>query len=146
MAKRFNRFGALMLVLAMLASVLVIPAFAASSSDALWSIDKTAAGLDENDQTDVTLSVPGEVEGNIDVVILLGGGMQANQATVDSVINLFKPLMENGKSTVKLGLISLEKGQEIIMELTALDPQCRFRQLHQVFHQDRCLRDHHGQG
>ena len=122
MAKKFNRFGALMLVLAMLASVLVTPAFAASSSDALWSIDKTANGLDENDQTDVTLTVPGEVEGNIDVVILLGGGMQANQATVESAINLFKPLMESGKSTVKLGLISLEKGQEVIMELTELDP------------------------
>ena len=122
MAKKINRFGALILVLAMLASIFVIPASAATTQGKEIPIDKTANGLNESDQTDVTLSVPGDAQGNVDVVILLGGGMQANRETVESAINLFKPLMESGKTTVKLGLISLEKGQEVIMELTELDP------------------------
>ena len=89
-------------------------------------VDKTATPLNKDFQTDVTLSVPGDVDGDIDVVILLGGGMQANRETVDSAINLFKPLMKNGETRVKLGLISLEKGEEIIVDLNSeeavLDP------------------------
>ena len=84
-----------------------------------FPVNKEADGLDENDQTNVTLTVPGTAEGDIDVVLVLGGGMQANKETVNSAINLFKPLMESGKSKVKLGLISLERGQEIILDLNS---------------------------
>ena len=51
-------------------------------------IDKTANGLNEADQTDVTLTVPGAVEGYIDVVFILGGGMTANMETIESAINV----------------------------------------------------------
>ncbi|MBQ2253578.1 MAG: VWA domain-containing protein, partial [Clostridia bacterium] len=89
-------------------------------------IDKTANGLNEADQTDVTLTVPGAVEGYIDVVFILGGGMTANMETIESAINVFKPAMESGKATVRMGLISLEKGKEIILDLNSdeavLDP------------------------
>ena len=89
-------------------------------------VDKTANGLNEKDQTDVTLTVPGTVEGYIDVVFILGGGMTANMETIESAINVFKPAMESGKATVRMGLISLEKGKEIILDLNSdeavLDP------------------------
>ncbi|MBQ9934192.1 MAG: S-layer homology domain-containing protein [Ruminiclostridium sp.] len=89
-------------------------------------VDKTATPLNEDDQTNVTLSVPGSIEGNIDVVFILGGGMTANMETIESAINVFKPAMESGKATVRMGLISLEKGKEIILDLNSdeavLDP------------------------
>ena len=91
-----------------------------------WPIDKTANGLQSDDTTDVTLTVPGTLEGYIDVVFVLGGGMTANMETIESAINVFKPAMENGKATVRMGLISLEKGKEIILDLNSdeavLDP------------------------
>ena len=76
-------------------------------------IDKTANGLNEADQTDVTLTVPGAVEGYIDGVFILGGGMTANMETIESAINVFKPAMESGKATVRMGILSLEKGKEL---------------------------------
>jgi hypothetical protein len=89
-------------------------------------IDKTANGLNEADQTDVTLTVPGAVEGYIDVVFILGGGMTANMETIESAINVFKPAMESGKATVRMGILSLEKGKELILDLNSdeavLDP------------------------
>ncbi|MBQ6798749.1 MAG: Cys-Gln thioester bond-forming surface protein [Oscillospiraceae bacterium] len=99
-----------------------IPGTSPNPVDKETTIDKTAEELDENDQTDVTLSISTAADESIDVVLILGGSMQANRETVDSAINLFKPLMEAGKTSVKLGLIALERGQEVIMELTELDP------------------------
>ncbi len=110
----------LILAICMLIGALCVNVNAAEAKSAITSsINKTATPLDINDQTNVTLTVGGAMEGNVDVVILLGGGMQANKETVSSAINLFKPLMESGKSTVKLGLISLEKGEEIIVDINS---------------------------
>ena len=121
MAKKFTRIMAMLLVLATLFSVISVGAFAAET----YPINKTNNGL-TNDQTDVTLTVPGTFEGAIDVVFVLGGGMTANMKTIESAINVFKPAMESGKATVRMGLISLEKGKEIILDLNSdeavLDP------------------------
>ncbi len=121
----FSRFISIILVAFMFIAMIPTGVFATENTDVAeiiesgFEIDKVADGLDENDQTNVTLSVPGEeAHEDIDVIILLGGGMQANRETVDSAINLFKPLMEKG-TKVKLGLISLEKGQEIIVDLNS---------------------------
>jgi hypothetical protein len=126
MAKKFKRGLSLFLALLMCVSMFSVSAFAADETSTIFPIDKTANGLDNNDQTDVTLTVPGTVEGNIDVVFILGGGMTANMETIESAINVFKPAMESGKATVRMGLISLEKGQEIILDLNSdeavLDP------------------------
>ena len=83
MAKKFARGLAMLLVLATLFSVISVGAFAAEAN---FPIDKTANGLDANDQTDVTLTVPGAFEGNIDVVFILGGGMPENMETIQSAI------------------------------------------------------------
>ena len=131
MAKKLNRLLCAVLAILMCASVVNFGAFslaAESTGNAKdkWPIDKTAMPLDGNDQTDVTLTVPGTVEGNIDVVFVLGGGMTANMETIESAISVFKSAMESGKATVRMGLISLEKGKEIILDLNSdeavLDP------------------------
>ena len=125
MKKRLTRSILMTLVISMILSFMSVSSFASTGAD--LPIDKTANGLDENDQTDVTLTVPGTFEGKIDVVFVLGGGMTANMETIQSAINVFKPAMESGKATVRMGLISLEKGKEIILELNSedavLDPE-----------------------
>lgn len=122
MAKKIKRLISTMLATILCVSSLSLTAFAGEK----FPIIKTANGLDTNDQTDVTLTVPGTVEGAIDVVFILGGGMTANMETIESAINVFKPAMESGKATVRMGLISLEKGKEIILDLNSdeavLDP------------------------
>jgi len=126
MAKNLRRLLAAVLAIAICAGI-ALPAFADEPAKAKeYPIDKTANGLNKDDQTDVTLTVPGTLEGNIDVVFILGGGMTANMETIESAINVFKPAMESGKATVRMGLISLEKGKEIILDLNSdeavLDP------------------------
>ena len=125
MAKTLKRMLAMVLAIAICAGI-ALPAFANERASDKFPIDKTANGLDANDQTDVTLTVPGTIEGAIDVVFILGGGMTENMETIQSAINVFKPAMESGKATVRMGLISLEKGQEIILDLNSpeavLDP------------------------
>ena len=125
MAKKFKRLISAMLATILCVSSLSLTAFA-DNNQTTFPITKTANGLDANDQTDVTLTVPGTVEGAIDVVFILGGGMTANMETIESAINVFKPAMESGKATVRMGLISLEKGKEIILDLNSdeavLDP------------------------
>ena len=128
MANKMKRLLAAVLAIAICAGI-GLPAFATGTDQTKagnFPINKTANGLDSNDQTDVTLTVPGTVEGYIDVVFILGGGMTANMETIESAINVFKPAMESGKATVRMGLISLEKGKEIILDLNSdeaiLDP------------------------
>ena len=86
----------------------------------LFPKNMTATPLDENFVTNVTMSVGGmSVSDPIDVIFLLGGGMQGNQETVDSAIEVFRSVMESGLATVRMGIISLEKGQEIILDLNS---------------------------
>ena len=128
MANKMKRLLAFVLAIAICAGI-GLPAFATGADQSKagnFPINKTANGLDPKDQTDVTLTVPGTVEGYIDVVFILGGGMTANMETIESAISVFKPAMESGKATVRMGLISLEKGKEIILDLNSdeavLDP------------------------
>ena len=128
MATKFKRILSLLLATVLCVSCIAFPAVAEENDPpkTTFPITKTANGLDANDQTDVTLTVPGTVEGNIDVVFILGGGMTANMKTIESAISVFKTVMENGNATVRMGLISLEKGKEIILDLNSdeavLDP------------------------
>ena len=124
-----KKYISIILTISMLLSMMTCMAFAAESDlDEIVEtyLDKTADGLHKNDQTGVSLTFPGTANGNIDVVFLCGGGMTANMQTIESAINVFKPAMESGKATVRVGLISLEKGKEIILDLNSdeavLDP------------------------
>jgi len=86
--------------------------------------DKTATDLDSKDMSQINLTVGGAASSSVDVVFILGGGMQANRETIDSALNVFKPILEKtGKDapTVKMGILSLEKGQEIILDLADED-------------------------
>ena len=87
--------------------------------------DKTATALNPKDQTDVTLTVGGGAQESADVVFILGGGMTANRQTIDSAIKAFEPLMvsDDAEKNVKIGIISLEKGQEIILDLNDKDDE-----------------------
>ena len=67
MAKNFTKI--LCAFLAFVMCLGTVPAFAIGTTEltaeekaAQWPIKKTATGLDENDQTDVSLTVPGVVE------------------------------------------------------------------------------------
>ncbi|MBO7245137.1 MAG: Cna B-type domain-containing protein, partial [Clostridia bacterium] len=92
----------------------------------LVPVDKFATPLNKDFQTTVTLQVPGDVTGAVDVIFILGGGMTANRKTIDAAINVFESSMKSGAATVRIGIISLEKGQEIIVDLNSeeavLDP------------------------
>ena len=124
----FHKLTSVMLVLATLLSLLAptVGASADLADNSLKYLNKTATPLDSLDQTDVTLTVPGTGEGDIDIVFILGGGMTANIETIKSAVNVFKPAMECGTATVRVGMISLEKGKEIILDLNSdealLDP------------------------
>ena len=75
MANKMKRLLAAVLAIAICAGI-GLPAFATGTDQTKagnFPINKTANGLDSNDQTDVTLTVPGTVEGYIDVVFILGG-------------------------------------------------------------------------
>ena len=79
MAKKIKKLLAVVLAMVMCLGCFTVPAYATESETGKqFPINKTANGLDNNDQTDVTLTVPGTVEGDIDVVFILGGGMTAN--------------------------------------------------------------------
>ena len=83
-------------------------------------VDKKADGLDEKDQTNVTLTVGGESEtAPVDVVIALGAGIAAEANTRESMISLIKPLVEKGVP-VKLGLVAVEHYKDVAMGLTEL--------------------------
>jgi hypothetical protein len=125
--KKMQKVMTLILAIVMMMSLMALPVSATSDKSGAISKDKTAQWHDgSRTVADVTLSVPGEVEGYVDVVFVLGGGMTANMQTIESAINVFKPAMENGQTTVRMGLISLEKGKEIILDLNSdeavLDP------------------------
>ena len=115
--KKMQKVMTLILAIVMMMSLMALPVSATSDKSGAISKDKTAQWHDgSRTVADVTLSVPGEVEGYVDVVFVLGGGMTANMQTIESAINVFKPAMENGQTTVRMGLISLEKGKEIILD------------------------------
>ncbi|MBQ6788691.1 MAG: Cys-Gln thioester bond-forming surface protein [Clostridia bacterium] len=97
-------------------------------------IEKESTDLYNENYTDVTLSVNGDVEyktdGGVDIVIALGAGIAAYDAdnangythTYDSIVSLVKPLVEKGIN-VKLGLIAVEHYDDVAMELTGLNKE-----------------------
>ena len=83
-------------------------------------VNKEADGLDEKDQTDVTLTVGGETKAApVDIVIALGAGIAKLDNTSKSMINLIEPLVEAGVP-VKLGLVAVEHYKDVAMGLTEL--------------------------
>ena len=132
MKKKLKRFLTLLLATCMILGTVSISSAEGinqpDTSGNKYAQSKTAEWTDDTKEyADVTLKVGGDSHGSVDVVILLGGGMQGNRQTVDSAINLFEDVMKSETSTVRLGLISLEKGQEIIVDLNSpeavLDPE-----------------------
>ena len=117
MSKTFTRVMSIIMTLVLCMSFICTSVSAASTDD--FAIKKVSDGLDENDQTNVTLTVPGTLEGYIDVVFVLGGSMNEEQEVVKSAINVFKDVLKSGKATVRLGIISVEKGQEVILNLNS---------------------------
>ena len=82
-------------------------------------VNKDADGLDDEDQTNVTLTVGGETAAPVDIVIALGAGIAREDNTRESMKNLIQPLVEAGVP-VKLGLVAVEHYTDVAMKLTAL--------------------------
>ena len=128
MAKNFTKI--LCAFLAFVMCLGTVPAFAIEADlealaeeRALYPIKKTANGLDANDQTDVSLTVPGTIEGSIDVVIIMGDAMAGYAEIVAQMIELFKPIMEDEdpNTNIKLGMVALGKSEFNVLDVNSND-------------------------
>ncbi len=131
MAKKFTKV--LCALLAFVMCLGTVPAFAIESAPdaaidpkAAWPIDKTANGLDENDQTDVTLTVPGTMTGvGADIVFVMGSGVAASKNMLSYLKNTMQTLLqefEGSDAKLKLGIVCFENSteRETVLPLTVL--------------------------
>ena len=80
--KKMQKVMTLILAIVMMMSLMALPVSATSDKSGAISKDKTAQWHDGSKTVaDATLSVPGEVEGYVDVVFVLGGGMNIPAGT-----------------------------------------------------------------
>ena len=122
--KNYKRIVSLILALLMFATV-ALPAVATESvSKNITSelIDKVADGLDENDQTNVTLTVPGEVDSlGVDIIYITGAYLSKNQVEsdlmVESLYSAFEEIIKAG-IPVNFGYVPFSYDDKPVMELT----------------------------
>ena len=100
MAKKMKKLGALLLTLVMSVSMFVTNAFAVAP------VDKSANGLDANDRTDVTLTVPGDAtDMTSDIVFIIGNGPESNSDYLVELIHKMLVAVDGTPTKVKIGLV-----------------------------------------
>ena len=126
MAKFFQRLLSLILVLAMCASI-PLPALAteAAAEKAITSnlINKVASGLDANDQTNVTLTVPGEkIDLTSDIVFILGHGPSSNYGYIVDMIHKMLVAVDGTPTKIKIGMVGFANTteEETVLPLTEM--------------------------
>jgi LPXTG-motif cell wall-anchored protein len=90
---------------------------------ALISKDKYASWADQNAGiADVTLQIGGKKHSSIDVVVVMGDQMPAVKGVVSEMIELFKPILEDGdpNTNIKLGLVALGRTEFNVLDLEEL--------------------------
>ena len=86
--------------------------------------DKTADGLDENDQTNVTLSVGGdESDLGVDIIYIAGSAIAAEEIETDVMINClmetFREIINQG-TQVNFGIVPFSSTSHAVLDLTPL--------------------------
>ena len=124
----FKRFSAIFLVFAMLLGVMPVVSFAQESVNDVeyfsnFNLNKTATGLDDKDQTDVTLSVPGEFTSlGVDIIYVAGAYLEKNQVEsdlmIESLYSTFTELVGAGVP-VNFGFVPFSYDDKAVMELTS---------------------------
>ena len=90
-------------------------------------VDKIATPLDKNFQTNVTLSVPGDMTNlGVDIIYILGSFLSKEDIKANTMINVltetFRELIQAGVP-VNFGIVPFSSTKEPVMELTTLDSE-----------------------
>ena len=129
MAKRFTKLTAMLLSFIMLFSSVSLTAFATEGERGATApvisqrIDKTADGLDENDQTNVTLTVPGEkIEMSSDIVLIVGEGSALKHEYFVELIHDMLTAADGTPTKIKVGLVTFgdTTAEEIVLPLSEM--------------------------
>lgn len=89
-----------------------------------FTISKVADGLDENDQTNVTLSVPGEAQDySSDIVLIIGNGPANNYKYITDSIKKMLVATDGTPTKIKLGFVGFADTteEEIVLPLTEMN-------------------------
>ena len=129
MKKRFKRLLTAALTTILCVGSLNLTSLAvdgpANTANVSKLVNKTATALDENDQVDVTLSVPGEqLSLGVDIIYVLGGFLSANEVETDLMIECLSDAFEElilAGVPVNFGLVPFASNDEAAMELTSFE-------------------------
>lgn len=130
MAKKFKRMLSAALATVLCVSSLSLTAFA-DNDQASTNINKTATALDDKDQTEVTLSVPGEAEVLGSDIIYIVGSYASNEdgtpnvkrdVLISSLMDTIKEMVEMG-TVVNFGMVPFSSDNVVAMPLTAINQE-----------------------
>ena len=131
MSKNLCKLLAVVLALTMCMNLMCTSIFAADdvTIEISGNIDKSANGLDENDQTDVTLTVPSVTDALGSDIIYIIGGYAANKdgspnvdgdLLISSLVATMREMVEAG-THVNFGIIPFSSDSIVAMPLTRID-------------------------
>ena len=110
MANTFKRLLTLVLAIVMCVSI-ALPTFAEEATteeEIVISnlIDKVSSGLDGNDQTNVTLTVPGEkIDLSSDIVFIIGNGPAYNYDYIVEMVHKMLVAVDGTPTKIKIGMV-----------------------------------------
>ncbi|MBO5645646.1 MAG: VWA domain-containing protein, partial [Clostridia bacterium] len=131
MSKNLCKLLAVVLALTMCMNLMCTSIFAADdvTTEISGNIDKSANGLDENDQTDVTLTVPSVTDALGSDIIYIIGGFAANKdgspivdgdLLISSLVATMREMVEAG-THVNFGMVPYSSDNVVAMPLTRID-------------------------
>ena len=131
MSKNLCKLLAVVLALTMCMNLMCTSIFAADdvTTEISGNIDKSANGLDENDQTDVTLTVPSVTDALGSDIIYIVGSFATNKdgspnvdgdVLISSLVATMTKMVEAG-THVNFGMVPFSSDNVVAMPLTRID-------------------------